>query len=525
MNKTVAANIGGFVFNVEEQAYETLNAYLRAVRKSLGNDESADEIMHDVELRMAELLKDILFKEKREVIGDADVQYIMEIMGAPEVYGDESSGTSREKEENKSSAQNESGDKQIFRDPDNRKLGGVCSGLASYFGWDPVLLRVFFVILFFFGGGGFLIYIILWIIIPEAKTTADKMKMRGEKIDVEGIKSRFKDFKKDVENLATPSGKKKMRDGARQVAGYFDGTVRSIGQVVGRAVGIVLLVVALILMVVFIRALFTSDLLLAVTDEGVHSFNYNDLGAAFFGSATQTNLVFISIMVLLMVPLAEIILWGIRLVFNRKFSSKPLNITLGVMASAAFITLAIIATMTAADFSKDKELSYSFPVSGYNGDTIYVEVNHDPYFSDHFENNNDDYMELVKLEDKSIIYGYPQLDITRATGKEFVVNITRSACGSSQGEAIKRTENIQFNMQQVDSLLKFDPWYLVPKTDLLRGQQVFINLQVPDGKVVYLGKGTKRIIYDIQNKYDILDRHMEGHYWVMKPDGLQETFR
>lgn len=525
MNKTVTANIGGFVFNVEEQAYETLNAYLRAVRKSLGTDESADEIMNDVEMRMAELFKDILFKEKREVIGIADVNYIIEVMGAPEVYASEESREEEKKEETKSSEHKSYSEKQIFRNPDDRKLGGVCSGLGAYFGWDPVLLRVLFVILFFFGGGGFLIYIILWIIIPEAKTTADKMKMRGEKINVEGIKNKFKDFKSDVENMASPERKKKYKDGANQVAGYFESFIRPFGEVLGKVIGFILIFLALSFLVYFIRALFTSEFLISVTDTGVHAFNYDELGESFFGSTGRSTLVFMSLMVFLIIPLVAIILWGIRLVFKTKFRSKPLNITMIVLITSSFITLFAVGTLTAVDFSKEKQVSTNFPVADYNGDTIYVEVNHDPFFSDHYENEEESFPELINIDEKRIIYGYPQLNISKATGKEFNVMITRTAHGSSQKEAIARTQGIQYHMQQKDSLLVFDPFYITPKSDLIRGQQVELNLQIPEGKVVYLGKGTRRIIYDIQNNYDVHDRDMEGHFWIMKETGLQETWR
>jgi len=525
MNKTVTANIGGFVFNVEEQAYETLNAYLRAVRKSLGTDESADEIMSDVEMRMAELLKDILFKEKREVIGITDVNYIMEVMGAPEVYASDDAKADDKTEESKSSENKSGSEKQIFRDPDDRKLGGVCSGLAAYFGWDPVFLRILFVILFFLGGGGFLIYIILWIIIPEAKTTADKMKMRGEKINVEGIKNKFKDFKKDVEDLASPERKKKYKDGANQVAGYFERTIRSIGEVVGKAMGFILIVVSIVFLMIFIRSLFTSEFLFSITENGTQSFNYDEFGEVFFGSTGKSTLVFVSVLVFLILPLAAVILWGVRLVFNTKFKSKPLNITMGILCGAATITLVVIGLQTGIDFSKEKQVNTNFPVTDYNGDTIYVEVSHDPFFSDHYENERESFPELVLIDDKKIIYGYPQLNISRSNGKGFNVMITKTAHGSSQREAIERMEGIQYHMNQKDSLLVFDPFFSTPKSDLIRRQQVEITLQIPEGKVVYLGKGTRRIIYDIQNNYDVHDRDMEGHYWIMKETGLQETWR
>ena len=202
MNKTVTANIGGFVFNIDEQAFEILQKYLSAIRHKMNNEEGIDEVMQDIELRIAELFREKLTEFKREVINHSDVENIILIMGEPDAYGSGESSSSENKKE-KETEEDYSTNRQIYRDPDNQVLGGVSSGLAAYMGWDPIIIRLIFVMLFFGFGTGLFIYILLWIIVPEAKTASDRLRMRGEKVNVENIKDKFKDIKNNFEGILT----------------------------------------------------------------------------------------------------------------------------------------------------------------------------------------------------------------------------------------------------------------------------------------------------------------------------------
>ena len=130
MNKTVTANIGGFVFNIDEQAFETLQKYLTAIRYKMNNEEGVEEVMQDIEIRIAELFREKLNEFKREVINISDVENIISIMGEPEVYG---SGENNSEEKNKKNEEEDDNttSRQIYRDPDNEVIGGVCSGVFS----------------------------------------------------------------------------------------------------------------------------------------------------------------------------------------------------------------------------------------------------------------------------------------------------------------------------------------------------------------------------------------------------------
>lgn len=184
MNQTVTINISGIVFHIEIDAYEDLKKYLNKIKSYFNNSEECEEIMTDIEARIAELFSEKL-SDVNQVILKKDVEEVITIMGKPEQYitddDIEQEETTYERKKSTSS------DKKFFRNPDERVLGGVCSGIAAYFGFDTIWARLFFVMTTLFLGFGPFIYIILWIVIPEAKTASDRLQMKGEPINIDNI--------------------------------------------------------------------------------------------------------------------------------------------------------------------------------------------------------------------------------------------------------------------------------------------------------------------------------------------------
>ena len=201
MNKTVTANISGIVFHIESEAYEKLHKYLNTIRNYFHDSDGKDEIMADIESRIAELFRESLTNGK-EVVTMAEVNRVVEIMGEPEQYMDESSSENFNYQESYSEGSTQTfRSKKLYRDPDDKILGGVCSGLGHYFGVDRIWIRALFVIAVIAGFGfGIIIYLILWGIIPKAMSTSEKLEMKGEPINVENIgnsiKDEFTSFKK-----------------------------------------------------------------------------------------------------------------------------------------------------------------------------------------------------------------------------------------------------------------------------------------------------------------------------------------
>lgn len=184
MKITVSINLGGYSFNIDEDAYDELKRYLRNLELHFANEESSSEILSDIETRMAELFRSGLTSYK-QVITYEDVVRVIAVMGTPEDFeGEPQSASGRKVYSTRYH--------RMYRDPDHRIIGGVCAGMGAYWRIDPLVLRIIFLALILAGGIGILIYLILYIVLPEARTTAQKIEMKGEPVNIKNIKESVK---------------------------------------------------------------------------------------------------------------------------------------------------------------------------------------------------------------------------------------------------------------------------------------------------------------------------------------------
>jgi phage shock protein PspC (stress-responsive transcriptional regulator) len=184
MKITVSINLGGYFFNIDEDAYAELKMYLRNLELHFAREESSTEILSDIETRIAELFRTKIGNYK-QVINIEDVRQVISVLGTAEDISDSEGSSTHEKFSSP-------GYHRIYRDPDNRVIGGVCSGMGAYWNIDPVIVRIIFIALAFAGGIGVLVYLILYIVLPEAKTTAQKIEMKGEPVNIRNIKDAVK---------------------------------------------------------------------------------------------------------------------------------------------------------------------------------------------------------------------------------------------------------------------------------------------------------------------------------------------
>lgn len=193
MKKVINITIGSLVFNVEDDAYEKLSDYLDSIKKYFSKDKDGDEIVEDLEASIAE--KFSKRKNKDGAVTEKDVDGIIEQIGT---LKDFKKMSEEEEDDEEPDEPKPAGEKKLYRDPDDAILAGVCSGLGAYFGIETVLVRLIFFVTIFFGGFGIIIYLILWLIMPVAETTAQKAEMRGDRLTLHEIE---KSVKKGVENL------------------------------------------------------------------------------------------------------------------------------------------------------------------------------------------------------------------------------------------------------------------------------------------------------------------------------------
>ncbi len=193
MKKTLTINLGGTVYHIDDDAYRLLDNYLSNLKHYFRKQEGAEEIVNDIEMRIAELFAEKIAQGK-QVVTVEDVEEIIARVGKPEdfeIADDEADA--RKKAEQTASAdpgypRNATASRRLFRDPDNKLLGGIAAGLAAYLDWDITLVRILMIILVFIPYCPMIIlYLIGWIVIPEAHTAAEKLSMRGEAVTIENI--------------------------------------------------------------------------------------------------------------------------------------------------------------------------------------------------------------------------------------------------------------------------------------------------------------------------------------------------
>lgn len=194
MKITVSVNLGGYSFNIDEDAYSELKRYLKNLELHFAGEESSSEILSDIETRMAELFRTKLTTYK-QVITIADVNQVISVLGTPEDISDNDGTSARDKFSSP-------GYHRMYRDPDHRLIGGVCSGIGAYWNIDPLIVRIIFVALTLAGGIGAIVYLILYIVLPVARTTAQKIEMKGEPVNIhnitESVKQEFNEVRKNM---------------------------------------------------------------------------------------------------------------------------------------------------------------------------------------------------------------------------------------------------------------------------------------------------------------------------------------
>lgn len=185
MKKTLDIDIRGIVFHIDEDAFEILNNYLSEINNHFKLKMGHDDIINDIETRIVELFQEKL-TDKKQVINIVDVEEVISIMGHPSDFDQDS-------EDDTTTYAKTKAIKRLYRDIDNRVIGGVCSGLGAYFNTDPLWFRIAFVVSLFIGGAGAIVYLVIWIITPPAVTVSERLEMRGDPITISNIEKAFKE--------------------------------------------------------------------------------------------------------------------------------------------------------------------------------------------------------------------------------------------------------------------------------------------------------------------------------------------
>lgn len=522
MNKTLTINISGIVFNIEEDAYETLKSYLGKIKSHFRNEEGCEEIVADIESRLAELLKAKIHAGK-QVLVVADINDAIGVMGQPEDFSDSNSSEESKKQESNANthSQNYYGTKRrrVFRDPDSKILGGVCSGIGNYFDIDPLWIRLALVVMFFGFGSGFILYIILWIIIPEAKTTAEKLEMRGEPVDVntisktikdeaENFKNKAKDFGNDVRNHVTNKDNTgRFVDLLRQIFG-------TIFNIIGRIVGFFFIFLGIIFFVGLFSVLFGFGKIdNLTTGEFMNSFAGEDF--PMFWSK-------LGLILAIGIPCTMLIYKGMKMLLNIKYHNRWINIGAGIGWVVGVTLCFCIAVNFANQFSDDAMLKQQADVRWTSGDTLYLKANPNYNKSDSdIDFSIDNGRWYINKQDKNTTWwGKPHVRIIMSENDSLYVFIIKTANGEMKTDAAKRAKNISYNLVQQDSVVMIDKYYSFPGLDKFRGQEAEVLVKMPRNKTIYLDMSLQHLLYDVDNTNEYYDEDMIGKYWKMTDNGL-----
>jgi phage shock protein PspC (stress-responsive transcriptional regulator) len=537
MNKTVTINISGIIFHIEEDAFEKLSKYLSTIKGYFSKTDGGNEIMSDIEARIAEMLQSKTSAVKQVVLM-ADVDSVIETMGKPEQFAEGASENSEKEEEETHYTTTENVKKRLFRDPDHKAVGGVCSGIAAYFDIDMIWVRLAMFLLVFFGGLSLWVYIILWIVIPEARTTADKLAMRGEKIDINNISKTVKEeaiqFKKRAEKFGS-----EIRDQHGNVSqNFFDKLGNFIKDFLilftkffARIIGLILLIFGVMFMLGLISTVFGFSIVGSNTEA-------NDWINIFFMERSHYTLGVIGVALFFGIPFLMMIYGGVKLLFKIHYRNRWLNISAGVLWLVGLITMLYVGINTGKDFSESGKVKEPV-VLNTTRDTLYLSMAPGKELYEHLgvnEEDLDDYdgngnkhnihhhhsdYVIAKSNDKKFIIGYAQLNILPASGDKFELYVIKKARGADKRAAVERAKAIDYKIITNDSTIQFNEIFTVAANEKFRAQDIEVFLKVPKGKVIFLDKSMANIIYDVENVTNTYDGDMVNRRWIMGPNGLE----
>jgi phage shock protein PspC (stress-responsive transcriptional regulator) len=536
MNKTVTINISGIIFHIEEDAFEKLSKYLSTIKGYFSKTDGGNEIMSDIEARIAEMLQGKTSAVKQVVLM-ADVDSVIETMGKPEEFVEGATENSNQEEETQYTT-TEGVKKRLFRDPDHKAVGGVCSGIAAYFDIDMIWIRLAMFLLIFFGGLSLWVYIILWIVIPEAKTTADKLAMKGEKIDINNISKTVKEEAQQFKKRAEKFGNE-IRDQHGNVApNFFDKLGNFIKDFLilitkffARIIGLILLIFGVMFMLGLISSVFGFSIAGSNTEA-------NDWINLFFLERSHYTMGLIGLALFFGIPFLMMIYGGVKLLFKIHYRNRWLNISAGILWLIGLITVLFVGISTGQDFNETGKIKEpvilnterdTLVLTMAPGKELYEHLGVNEEDLEDYDDNgnrhrvhrhNDDYI-VAKANDKKFIIGYAQLNILPASGDKFELYVIKKARGADKRAAVERAKAIDYKIFISDSIIKFNEIFTVAANEKFRIQDIEVILKVPKGKVIFLDKNMAGIINDVENVTNTYDGDMVNRRWIMGPNGLE----
>ena len=498
MKKNFSVNIGSRLFHIDEDAYERLQAYLGRLRSFFVSDEGRDEILTDIEMRIAELLE----QKKAEgslIITLLHIEEVIAGMGEPDQFSGSDESAPKEKTKGK-----------LYRDPDNRQIGGVCAGIAAWFGVDPLWVRIAFAFITLMYGTGAIIYLVLWIILPEAGTTSAKLEMHRQIINIGTLRN---------EVASAGTGLRKTGSSFMQSLGTFIRFITEIiarlfkflFQLLRRVAGAVILLLVLALFV----GLSLGYLVREQIEFGVYHLDSTTLSHGFEwllpGAAVRWQ-AYLALSLLLIGLVGLFIFIGLRLLL------KWPPVRAQVLSLLALLVLAglIIAGSAIHQYSRTNDQVSSTS----QRQTFALKIKKIRLTSG--SRDRDQYWAPLAGNGKSgrnnDVLGEINLSVRPAPGDSIIVTTINSATAMQESIAADFARNISNSYQFQDTLIIIDPYFKIPLRDGMHYQKTEIIVGIPVNTEVLIGEEWNWYI----NYDDFVDGMYDEGIYIMTSSGLKQ---
>lgn len=509
MNKTININLGGTFFHIDENAYNHLRSYLEAVRATLSPEDSIAEIMDDIEARIAELFNESI-TNKDQVITLGRVKEVIEIMGQPEAFDPDNDAA-------KNSTQNAHAEpktpKQLFRDDENKYLGGVASGLGHYLGVDCLWIRLIWLMLFFLSSGTFfMIYILFWILVPAAKTTSDKLKMKGEPINISNIEKRVKEgydkFSDNVKSVDYDKYGNQVKRGTNRIVELIGNLLKGALTVFAKILGVLMLIFSVTTLLGLAFGLFSAGSLEFWGQADLIQY-YQAVSVAQIPFWALLTIVFLAVGI----PFIVLFVVGLKLLIpNLKSMGWTPKILIFALWIASILALIFFGAKHASFSSVTGQFQREIPLPVTKNDSITLTMNQS-LLSGRYAERDDDFVIKMDADNNPIIVTNNVRLIVRSTQKEQgFIKVDSYADGASLDLAQEKAMHINYQIQITDGILELDPFLTTALEHKYRDQYVEVIVYLPAGSVLWADPNTHSYHQNTRAYNDLLDSGYEGHY-------------
>jgi phage shock protein PspC (stress-responsive transcriptional regulator) len=515
MNKTVNINIGGLFFHIDEDAYQKLSRYFDAIKRSLSNSSGKDEIMKDIEMRVAELLTDKQ-KTDKHVINLKDVDEVVAVMGQPEDYRIDD-----DNQEPSSTNFTSTGRKKLYRDKDNGLVAGVCTGLGHYFGIDSVWIKIMFLIFVFAGfGTGIIAYFVLWIATPKAVTTAEKLEMTGEPVTISNIEKKVREEYDSVssrfKNVNYDEMGNQVKSGAEKAASGLGNIIMKIFGAFAKVLGAFILIISSLSLVAVIITSIVMIFSSSMPDNKIVEFIYSPIGL-------ETPLWIQGILFFFAagIPLFFILILGLKLLVTNLKSIG--NVAKYSLLAIWLISIGILISLGINEFN---QLAYTGKtvqketINISTNDTIKVKFRYNDFFSKNIYDRDDIRIAQDSMGNAVIYSNNVGIHLKRTDKPSPFIQIETKAHGKSFEEANERAKKIKYNFKIVGNELILDNYFLTDTKNKLRNQRVDIYLYLPNGIVYYPDTNVEHYLDGSNSDFEYY-YGPEGYKYKVENNGLK----